>query len=73
MFFIWVLPFVYQLLPEIVMAFQKKHKLGFTSDDPLEKIPICIKGRKGQRDRLMAITDWQEKLRDAIDLLLAGK
>lgn len=55
------------------MTFKKNNKLGFTSDIPLEKTPICFKGRKGQREALMAIPNWQEKLRDATDRLLEEK
>ncbi|WP_293128587.1 hypothetical protein [Microcoleus sp. bin38.metabat.b11b12b14.051] len=64
---------VYQLLLDLAMTFRENNKLGFTSDNPLEKTPICFKGRKGQREALMAIPNWPEKLRDAIDRLLFEK
>jgi len=52
------------------MTFRKNNKIGFTSDDPLDKTPICFKGRKGQREVLMTVQNWQEKLRDLVDQLL---
>lgn len=55
------------------MTFKKKHKLGFTSENPLESLPICFKGRKGQKEALKNIPDWQNKLRDYIDELINKK
>lgn len=55
------------------MAFKKGHKFGFTSEDPLEKEPICFKGRKGQKEKLKTIPDWQEHLREFIDKLAEEK
>jgi hypothetical protein len=53
------------------MAFRKKHKLGFTSDDPLDKIPLSIKLRIGVREKVKAVPDWQAKLRDLLEEWLA--
>lgn len=53
--------------------FSKKHKLGFTSDNPLDVSPICFKGRMGQKEALREITGWQDKLRDYIDELINKK
>ncbi len=55
------------------MTFQKKHKLGFTSDNLLDVSPICFKGRMGQKEALREITGWQDKLRDYIDELINKK
>ncbi|MGD1909766.1 MAG: hypothetical protein ACFB2X_02535 [Rivularia sp. (in: cyanobacteria)] len=55
------------------MPFRKKHKLGFTSENPLESSPICFKGRKGQKKALKGIPDWLNKLRDYIDELINQK
>ena len=55
------------------MPFSKNNKLGFTSDSPLEKTPICFNGRKGQREKLMKIDNWKELLRDYVDKLIQQK
>jgi hypothetical protein len=55
------------------MPFQKKHKLGFTSENPLDKNPICFKGRLGQKEKLANVPNWQERLRDFIDTFVEEK
>ncbi|MFB8794488.1 MAG: hypothetical protein U7126_09740 [Microcoleus sp.] len=55
------------------MPFRKKHKLGFTSKDPLDRNPICFKVREGVRKKLMAIPDWQKLLREYVDSLTEEK
>jgi hypothetical protein len=52
------------------MPFQKKHKLGFTSDEPLDPTPVCLKLKPGAREKLRSISHWQEKLRAYIDQLI---
>jgi hypothetical protein len=52
------------------MTFKKNHKQGFTSDDPLDRSPICFKVKPGVRDKLKAIPDWQERLRALVDRLI---
>jgi len=52
------------------MPFQKDHKLGFVSNDPLDKNPICFKVKPGVRDKLKAVTDWQERLREMVDKII---
>ena len=52
------------------MPFQKDHKLGFVSNDPLDKNPICFKVKPGVRDKLKAVPDWQERLRVMVDELI---
>ncbi len=54
------------------MPFQKKHKLGALpiGDEPLDVSPISFKGRIGQKDKLRAVPNWQEKLRNFVDSLI---
>lgn len=54
------------------MVFKKGHKDRWLSDvnNPLDKSPICFKGRDGQKEALKDIPDWQDKLRDFIDQLV---
>jgi hypothetical protein len=52
------------------MTFKKNHKQGFTSDDPLDRSPICFKVKPGVRDKLKAIPDWQKRLRALVDRLI---
>lgn len=53
------------------MPFEKNHKFGFTSDNPMDKNPVCFKVRPGIRDKLKAVPDWQERLREYVDQLIA--
>jgi hypothetical protein len=57
----------------LTMPFRKNHKLGFTSENPLDKTPVCLKVRIGVRDKLLAVPDWQDKLRQAIDDLIESE
>lgn len=52
------------------MPFQKKHKLGFTSDKPLDKDPICFKVKPGVKAKLKTVPNWQERLREYVDELV---
>lgn len=54
------------------MPFERNNKLGLVAKDdiPLDKSPLSIKLRIGVRDRLKAIPDWQNKLRECIDKLI---
>lgn len=52
------------------MTFQKKHKLGFTSEHPFDKDPICLKVQPGVKSKLKAIPNWQKRLREFIDELI---
>jgi hypothetical protein len=54
------------------MPFQKNHKLGAKpiGDEPLDSLPISFKGRKGQKDKLKAVPNWQERIRDYVDQLI---
>ncbi len=57
------------------MPFQKNHEYCWTpdGDKALDKSPICFKGRIGQKEKLKAIPDWQNKLRDYVDELINKK
>ncbi|WP_341528195.1 hypothetical protein WKK05_02240 [Nostoc sp. UHCC 0302] len=55
------------------MPFQKNHKLGFTSDTPLDKDPICFKVKPGVKDKLRSVPNWQELLREYVDQLIIGQ
>jgi hypothetical protein len=55
------------------MPFQKNNKLGFTSDDPLGKKPVCFKVKPGVKEKLLEIPDWQNKLREFVDQLISGQ
>ncbi|QFS47533.1 hypothetical protein GXM_05025 [Nostoc sphaeroides CCNUC1] len=39
--------------------FSKKHQLGFTSNHPFDKDPVCFKVLPGVKDKLKAFPDWQ--------------
>jgi hypothetical protein len=54
------------------MTFQKKHKLGALpfNEEPFDKSPVCLKVREGVKEKLKAIPDWQERLRNLIDELI---
>ena len=55
------------------MPFQKNHKLGAKKflQENLDEQPICFKGRKGQKEAIKAVPDWQEQLRNFVDELIA--
>lgn len=55
------------------MPFEKGNKLGAKKrlKRPLDKEAIAFKGYKGQKEKLKAVTDWQEKLRGFVDTLIA--
>lgn len=57
------------------MTFKKKHKFGFVSEnnESLDSSPLCIKLKKGIRDQVRSIPDWQGKLRDLIDQWVKGE
>lgn len=49
------------------MGFKNKHKLGFVSEDPLDKTPLSIKLRIGVKEKIRSIPKWQDKLRDLLE------
>ena len=55
------------------MPFKKGHKLGAKKrlTRPLDKEAIAFKGYEGQKEKLKAVPDWQERLREFVDQLLS--
>jgi hypothetical protein len=55
------------------MPFQKNNKIGAKKfiKDELDLQPICFKGRLGQKEKLKAVPDWQERLREFVDQLIS--
>jgi hypothetical protein len=64
------------------MTFQKGNQLGAKKrlKRPLDKDAICLwrqrfaiafKGYEGQKEKLKAVPDWQERLREFVDQLLS--
>jgi len=55
------------------MPFTKNHKYRWKSNQNkiLDKTPICFKGWEGQKEKLKAVPDWQERLREFVDQLLS--
>jgi hypothetical protein len=57
----------------LAMPFRKNNQ--FTAkkflDKPLDKQPICFRGYEGQKDKLKAVPDWQEQLRQFVDELIS--
>lgn len=55
------------------MPFQKGNKLGAKKQlkRPLDKGVIGFKGYEGQKEKLKAVPDWQERLREFVDLLIS--
>ncbi|MFB2769552.1 hypothetical protein ACE1AT_09715 [Pelatocladus sp. BLCC-F211] len=52
------------------MPFKKKHKLGFTSNQPFDKDPVCFKVLPEVKDKLKSVPNWQERLREFVDKLI---
>jgi hypothetical protein len=54
------------------MPFQKGNQLGAKKrlKRPLDKEAIAFKGYAGQKEKLKAIPDWQERLRLFVDELI---
>lgn len=54
------------------MPFEKDNKLGAKriEDEPLDKAVIAFHGRKGQKEALKSVSDWQKRLRDYVDQLI---
>ncbi len=55
------------------MPFEKNNKLGAKriEDEPLDKAVIAFRGRKGQKEALKNVFDWQRRLRDYVEQLIA--
>ncbi|HAG84445.1 MAG TPA: hypothetical protein DCL61_25645 [Cyanobacteria bacterium UBA12227] len=55
------------------MPFKIGNKLGAKKrlKRPLDKEVIAFKGYEGQKEKLKAVPDWQERLREFVDQLLS--
>ena len=55
------------------MPFERGNKLGAKKrlKRPLYKEAIAFKRYKGHKEKLKAVPDWQEKLREFVDTLIA--
>ncbi|MGF1673260.1 MAG: hypothetical protein ACFCUV_06150 [Rivularia sp. (in: cyanobacteria)] len=55
------------------MPFQKHNQIGAKKilKVELDAQPICFKGRLGQKEKLKAVPDWQERLREFVDQLVS--
>jgi len=55
------------------MPFQKGNKLGAKKyySRYLDKEVIAFRGYEGQKEKLKAVPDWQERLREFVDQLLS--
>ncbi|WP_414586291.1 hypothetical protein [Scytonema sp. PCC 10023] len=56
------------------MPFKKGHQLGAKKklQRPLDKQAIAFKGYEGQKEKLKAVPDWQERLREFVDQLISN-
>jgi hypothetical protein len=56
------------------MPFRKGHQLGAKKklQRPLDKQAIAFKGYEGQKEKLKAVPDWQERLREFVDQLISN-
>ncbi|MDJ0801174.1 MAG: hypothetical protein QNJ51_30950 [Calothrix sp. MO_167.B12] len=54
------------------MPFRKdnQHRAKSIGDKPLGTKPVSFKPRQGQLEKLKAIPNWQERLRDYIDMMI---
>jgi hypothetical protein len=52
------------------MTFRKNNKLGFTSEQPFDKDPVCFKVLPSVKDKLKAVPNWQERLREFVNELI---
>lgn len=57
------------------MPFKRNNKLGFIPKNgtPLDKQPLSIKLKLGDRDKVRSIPDWQDKLRGLIERWLKSE
>ncbi|MCA1994024.1 MAG: hypothetical protein LDL41_18555 [Coleofasciculus sp. S288] len=55
------------------MPFQKGNQLGAKKrlKRPLDKETIAFKGYEGQKEKLKAVPDWQERLREFVERLVS--
>jgi hypothetical protein len=56
------------------MPFQKNNKLGAKKrlKRVLDQEVIAFRGYEGQKEKLKAVPDWQERLREFVDQLISN-
>ncbi|GAB1540647.1 hypothetical protein NUACC21_33160 [Scytonema sp. NUACC21] len=54
------------------MPFKKGNKFAYRpqNEEAFDPISVCFNVRKGVRDKLKAVPDWQERLREFVDKLV---
>jgi hypothetical protein len=54
------------------MTLKNHHKLGALpfNEEPFDASPVCFQVKKGVKDKLKAVPDWQERLRETVDNLI---
>lgn len=54
------------------MPFEKNNKTGASKilKGELDDQPICFKGWKGQKEKIKAVANWQQRLRDFVNQLI---
>ena len=54
------------------MPFRKGNTHGATplNGEPLDRVPVCFNVKEGVREKLKAVPDWKERLREYIDALI---
>ena len=57
------------------MRFEKNNKFGFTTDreEPLDSVPLTLRLKKGVRETLKQIPEWQSDIRELIDEYIKSK
>jgi hypothetical protein len=55
------------------MPFQKGNKFAYRpqNEEAFDPVSVCFNVRKGVRDSLKAVPNWQERLREYVDTLVA--
>lgn len=54
------------------MPFQKNHKQGAKpiGSEPMDRNPVCFNVSKGVKEKLKAVPEWKERLREFVDRLI---
>lgn len=57
------------------MPFKKNHQQGAKpmGEESMDRTPVCFNVRKGVRDKLKAVPEWKERLREYVDQLVDGQ
>ncbi|MFH7026854.1 MAG: hypothetical protein ACHBN1_15940 [Heteroscytonema crispum UTEX LB 1556] len=54
------------------MPFSKGHKKGARplGDEPMDRTPVCFNVKEGVREKLKAVPNWKERLREFVEQLI---